>query len=230
MTSTPCTRSKSCGNLLSYKRDQEVSVKNLKNSEICTWNIDLRSSKDTTRYLEIDFSSGKIGKLIIFTYFLPSEYQPSSQWKIGELEIDESNYSKFKSKKLKNTNYIIAVYYSFNEKIEYAGVTVNWTGNNNSEVSNLGTILQIVALCLSIFFCIGCCSFLCRRIYKSTRSSARVYDRRSALQRLRNTSYNQVPESTIISENDLERLFPKQVFECGMIEVGEKVCSVCFDE
>ena len=145
------------------------------------------------------------------------------------IEIDGSNYTRFKDFTLYDTNYLVVVYYTYNENIDYAGFKLSWNGSD-SNGSQLSTILTIVALCLSIVFCIGCCGILCRRLYKSTRSSARVYHRNgvNGMRNLRN--YQQVPESTIISESDVDRLFPKELFKEEMLEVGEKICCVCFEE
>ena len=160
---------------------------------------------------------------------MPFGYDVEAYWNTGMVEIDDSNYKSFRDFQLEDTNYMVVVYYTYNENIDYAGLKLTWSGDSSSG-SQLSTILTIVALCLSIIFCVGCCGILCRRLYKSTRTSSRVYDRIAANRQRNLRNYQQVPESTIISESDVDRLFPKKPFKEEMLEVGEKICCVCFEE
>lgn len=144
--------------------------------------------------------------------------------------VDNTNYNSFSSVTVQNSNYLAFIYYTGNKDVNYSGLQVSWGSNSNDDTSTLSKALTIAALCLVSLFCMGCCGVLCRRVYKSSRNSNRVYDQVITNYQRRSQIYEFLPENSIISERDVQRFFPRQLFKENLLEVSEKVCCVCFEE
>ena len=130
MASQSCNQSQKCKKSSYKSSDSKLKVPKLSNSEICVSSIDLRKEKKFTQKIKIDFSSGLISKLIIFTYLLPFYQVLGPNWNTGMIIIDRSNYTQFKDFQLEDTNYLVVVYYTFDENIDYAGFKLTWSSKS----------------------------------------------------------------------------------------------------
>jgi hypothetical protein len=163
-------------------------------------------------------------------YKLPSGVSSNKYSPKMVLVIGEDNYKLYKDIRLDNVNFVSIVYYSYNDDVTYAGFSLKWSEDTSGDGSELSKILTITALCLVSVFCMGCCAVLCRRLYKSARSSTRVYDQAIATFQNRSRVYEVLPDNSVIYGEDIQRLFPKEPFKEELIEVGEKVCCICLEE
>lgn len=201
----------------------------MSSSSICAWYVDLTSDPASTVPVQISFPSLPMGTLLIEVFDLPKGVTIQNVAPI-QYQITESNYKSFEDMSIPNTNYIVFIYYTGNSQASYSGLTIDWGNKSSGSSSSLSQILTITALCLVSIFCLGCCGVLCRRLYKSARSTSRVYDQVVANYQRRARAYEALPENSILSEDDIQRFFPRQPYKENLLEVGEKVCCICFEE
>jgi hypothetical protein len=159
------------------------------------------------------------GTLIIEAYLSPSPDSEPVQYQISASTITEIN----------NTNYLKFIYYPGSQQTTYAGLSISWVILPASTSGVLTQALTITALSLVSFFCMGCCGVLCRRLYRSSRRH-RVFAQRIAQLQLHVRNSETHSDRSLLTENDIERCFPKLEFQENLLEVGEKVCCICFDE
>ncbi|OMJ75439.1 hypothetical protein SteCoe_25406 [Stentor coeruleus] len=228
-TSRECTTSSVCGKKIYNSESDTLSIKNLAKSSLCFWYIDLTGSSDNHIDLEFEFSGLERGTLLIESYNLASGMSLSNAKSIENRVTGDDNKSSY-SMRLENTNMLLLIYYSGNSNKNYSGLKIVWGDNSGGNSNILGKALTITALCLVSIFCMGCCGVLCRRLYKSARNTSRVYDQVVANYQRRSRNYEALPENSIISDADIQRFFPKQLFKEALLEVGEKVCCICFEE
>ena len=170
-----------------------------------------------------------LGTLLVEAYNLPPGISISQSTPIQYI-INSSNYLSFSNMNIPNCNFIFLIYYSGNTPGQYSGLRVVWGAGSGDSTGSLSQALTITALCLVSVFCLGCCGVLCRRIYKSARSTSRVYDQVVANYQSRARAYEALPDNSVISEDDIQRFFPRQVFKESLLDLGEKLCCICFEE
>lgn len=198
-------------------------------SSLCSWYVDLTESSANEIDLDFEFSGLERGTLLIEAYNLASGMSLSNAKAIQNMITGDNSQSSY-SLHLENTNMLVLIYYSGNSNEEYSGLKIAWGNNSGGDTNTLSKALTITALCLVSIFCMGCCGVLCRRLYKSARNTSRVYDQVVANYQRRSRNYEALPENSIISDADIQRFFPKQLFKEALLEVGEKVCCICFEE
>lgn len=93
----------------------------------------------------------------------------------------------------------------------------------------MGQALTITALVLVSLFCMGCCLVLFRKMYKTAQRQRLVHDE-FFVSYLRSRNYVVLPENSFSIGHELDRCFPKVKFESGLLEVGQGVCCICFEE
>lgn len=224
-----CETSDICGD--PYYNSVEGSLKLEKpgKSIICKWTLDVRTTKKSTQTLKIDFGTGQSGTLIVFSYLMSNSLDHNE----AKSKIIETNSvtqkSNRKNLELNDCNYIVILYSTLNLEIPYSTLTLKWNQVSAPSLT-LSSILTIVGLCISSLFCVFCSSLLCRRLYKSRRQQLRILDRSSLNLHMQSRIYQVVQETTVISEHDIERLFPKTLFIDNLLEVGETTCCICFEE
>lgn len=178
--------------------------------------------------LSFQFSSLQKGTLLVEAYNLPNgmllnESSPS------HYRIKLENYKLSNNLNLEKTNIIVLIYYTGNSNQQYSGISIKWDTPKISS-NSLGTTLTITALCIASLFCIGCCGILCRRLYKSAHGTVRVYSHTITNYQQRTRNYESIPENSMISDTDIQKHFPKQLFKQSLLELGEILCCICFEE
>ncbi|OMJ94080.1 hypothetical protein SteCoe_2854 [Stentor coeruleus] len=228
-TSRECAISSVCGKKIYTSESDTLSIKNLPKSSLCSWHIDLTESSTDKIDLDFEFSGFVRGTLLIEAYNLAYGMSLDNAKSIENKITGDDNKSSY-SLHLENTNMLVLIYYSGNLNEVYSGLKIAWGDNSGGSSNTLSKALTITALCLVSIFCMGCCGVLCRRLYKSARNTSRVYDQVVANYQRRSRNYEALPENSIISDADIQRFFPKQLFKEALLEVGEKVCCICFEE
>ena len=205
-----------------------LSLNSLGESSVCYWTLNLTTSSVTDITISLGFSQGTMGVLIIQSYYLPNSISTLASHPM-QYYVDNQNYQSFSTISLQQSNYLYLIYYTGNTQTAYSGFQFIWGADSGSS-SILSKALTITALCLVSVFCMGCCGVLCRRLYKTARSTSRVYDQAITDYQRRARVYEELPENSVFSEDMLQRCFPKQEFKENMLELGEKVCCICFEE
>ena len=223
-TSARCPTSQLCGQSVYYDDENQFSVSSMPKSSMCVWYIDLRNTSDTTLNIKLNFNAENIGTLIIDSSFY-QKTGPSTTVSITYY-INTGNYQSFSTISMQQKNYFVLTYYTSNNQNFYSGFSLSWETNSSSSSGSLSKILTIAALCLVSVFCMGCCGVLCRRLYKSSRNSNRVYDMAIANYQNRSRAYEELPDNSVLSEDDIERFFPRQVYKENLWEIGEKLCCI----
>lgn len=135
---------------------------------------------------------------------------------------------------LRAANYFHLIYYTHNEVEYYSRLALSWESIITAQYTDgsLNTALTITALALVGIFCLSCCLMLFRKLYKTISASNQVFDQSQLPLRFggRRRMYEIFPEQVERLERELDRRFPKQLFDQKLVEVGEPLCSICYEE
>ncbi|OMJ82211.1 hypothetical protein SteCoe_17172 [Stentor coeruleus] len=223
-----CEANPKCGEKSFLSSRGNFEVESLQKSSICFWYINLTDLSLDEINLNFQFSSLLQGTLLVEAYNLPNGIL-LNQTSPSHYRIKVENYKLSSSLSLQNTDFLVLIYYTGNSNQYYSGVSVKWDIPKISS-NTLGTTLTITALCIASLFCIGCCGILCRRFYKTANGNGRIYNHSITSYQQRTRNYEVIPENSIISDTDIQKHFPKQLFKESLLELGEILCCICFEE
>lgn len=122
-------------------------------------------------------------------------------------------------------NIFAIYYYSGSDSENYSGVDIEWECNSVNTSLSLESIVAIVTVSIVLFFCCTCCIVCCFKCTKIWR-----------IQRIRGNGrgrvYQVVPDNSLlyISDENLNTYLPIHKYSKDLVEVGEPLCSICFEE
>lgn len=196
----------------------------------CQWDLNLKEDASSIVTLQIEFTSTVKSKQEIGRLYVAStvkEKIPTQDYQIYTWEKLPSLQHSFKANKLS------LIYITSNEPDLYSGFKMSWETSDSEEEDEEqldGTILYLLVAFIGLFlvtFLVICCFFL-RRLLKSRYIRNQTYvvpHPNSSLNPLNVSSLDQVA-----SESGLIQYSPILHYDKKLLEVGDSVCSICFDE
>mmetsp|Transcript_26444 Transcript_26444/g.47454 ORF Transcript_26444/g.47454 Transcript_26444/m.47454 type:complete len:131 (-) Transcript_26444:674-1066(-) len=126
------------------------------------------------------------------------------------------------------------IYITSSEYYSFSGFKMTWSTSSDEdddEGSLNGTILYLLVAFISLFivtFLIICCLFLRKFVKSYFFRPPQVY----VIPHLPNSSLDLLNASSdrVVSESELLIYSPRIQFTKKLVEVGDSVCSICFDE
>jgi hypothetical protein len=134
-----------------------------------------------------------------------------------------------------DANLVIIVYITTDQYYAASGLVLRWSTAGFDETTEDGmdsTIVYLLVAFIILFimtFIVICYLFIRKFVKAYYLRSNQVY----ALSMQANASFdplNAGSESNVVSESELLVHSPRTEFVSSMVEVGDAVCSICFDE
>jgi hypothetical protein len=134
-----------------------------------------------------------------------------------------------------DANLVVIIYITTSQYYVSSGFVLRWSTAGFDDTTGDGINSTIVYLLVAftilflVTFLVICCLFLRKFIKAYYRTSNQVY----ALPGQPNSSIdplNAGSELNVVSESELLAYSPRVEFVRSLVEVGDAVCSICFDE
>ena len=196
---------------------------------LCSWILDVRqyipySSKNSV-WIKISNTNNVIynqnnGNLFLFGYYLQSTAGSISNYKGNSITLH------WDSEVWLNYNILQITYYSDSVYEDYSGILISWNVDSDSSGLSIESIVAIVTVSIVIFLCFSCCMICCYKCSKVWKS-----------RRIRNNSrrgriYQVLPDNSLIylSDENMNSCLPVSKYSKEVLEIGEPICSICFEE
>ena len=125
-----------------------------------------------------------------------------------------------------NSNLVAISYYSGSTYSNYSGILISWQCSVTNNSLSLESIVAIVTVSIVLFLCCSCCLVCCLKCTKVWRiHRARTIPGRGRV-------YQVLPDNSLlyISDDNLNTYLPIHEYSKDLLEVGEPLCSICFEE
>lgn len=222
------------------------------NHALCSWNIDFRYLIDlaSTQYISMNISTGVSvtqvnGDVVVAAYTLSVSSSQPDLSQLQPIRFEEKGLDNyyFPAKHKVYCNFLTVgdrqiSYWNYLGYPTKADMRVEWTlvqpSTSSSSSSKWADITTIVAIVLVSVICCLCCLLVILRLVQISRRR-RIYvdpDAPGLGQRGRNESSRRIYDrlaSSRITNSAIELYLPVLKFSKDLVEVGEDICTVCFE-
>lgn len=218
---------------------------------LCVWTLDLRdevilSSQDYVKLSirlgeSIGLSSQGLVAVATYTVFVADSepdlttyapviyYLDTTTHPASLIRSIRSNYMYFLSSQV--------TYWTPDSSNLNVGLSVHWEkeGHSDSNVPDTASIITIAAVSMVSTTALFCC-FTCLYKYLRARQRRRIYLDRSALAWILQDRMTGRPLADFnrplpyVTKEHMDQCMPLLVYQTGLLEVGEPVCTVCLEE